>query len=74
MVRLHPTRLMRSGEVALWHEGKIVWLGSVGSDVRDITFDAVSLSTDDSLRITASIGEGAITAETIRATLADWWG
>jgi hypothetical protein len=65
---------MRSGEVALWHEGKIVWLGSVGSDVRDITFDAVSLSTDDSLRITASIGEGAITAETIRATLADWWG
>jgi hypothetical protein len=65
---------MRSGEVALWREGKIVWLGSVGSDVRDITFDAVSLSTDDSLRITASIGEGAITAETIRATLADWWG
>ena len=24
MVRVHPTRLMREGEVALWHTGTIV--------------------------------------------------
>jgi hypothetical protein len=55
MIRLHSTRLMRGGEVALWHRGKIVWQGSVGADVRGVMFDAVSLSTDDSARITARI-------------------
>ena len=63
MIRLHSTRLIRGGEVALWHRGKIVWQGSVGSEVRGVTFDAVSLSTDDSARFSASIGEQAITAE-----------
>ena len=48
MVRLHPTRLMRRGEIALWHRGTIVWRGHVGAKIQGVVFDAVSLSIEDS--------------------------
>jgi hypothetical protein len=73
MIRLHSTRLMRGGEVALWHRGEIVWQGSVGSNVRNLAFDAVSLNTEDEQRMSALLGERAITADAVLATLADWW-
>lgn len=73
MVRLHPSRLMRSGEVMLWYRGKIVWQGSVGDNVQDVAFVAVSLNSDDGARISAQIGEHLIAAEAMRAVLADWW-
>ena len=57
----------------LWHRGKIVWQGSVGSDVQDVTFDAVSLNSDDGARISAQFGEHVMTSEAMRAVLAAWW-
>lgn len=57
----------------LWHGGKIVWQGSVGNNVQHVTFDAVSLNSDDGARISAQIGEHLLTAEAMRALLADWW-
>ena len=51
---------------------EVVWQGRGGSDGRGVMFDAVSLSTDDRERISALIGERAITADAMRAVLADW--
>ena len=48
MIKLHATRLMRSGEVVLWREGAMVWTGAVGAHLRGIAFDTVSLHVDDS--------------------------
>ena len=33
MVKLHATRLMPNGEVALWSTGQLVWTGVVGAQV-----------------------------------------
>jgi hypothetical protein len=43
MVKVHATRLMRGGEVALWLDGEIVWSGSVGTQLKGVSFDAVSI-------------------------------
>ena len=42
MIKLHATRLMRRGEVALWRDGAMVWAGAVGAHLTDVTFDTVS--------------------------------
>jgi hypothetical protein len=47
MIKLHATRLMRSGEVALWRDGAMVWRGAVGAHLTGVIFDAVSLHVDD---------------------------
>ena len=31
MIKLHSTRLMRAGEVALWRDSRMVWVGLVGA-------------------------------------------
>ena len=72
MIRLHRTRLIRSGEVALWNEGKIVWHGSVGADIGHVKFDALSMNLHDGERLLAKAG-GAITAEIASAAIAAWW-
>jgi hypothetical protein len=71
MIRLHSTRLMRCGEITLWHRG--VWQGSVGAYISGVTFDAVSLSTDDGARMTSLIGGRPATADVVESTLANWW-
>ena len=52
-IKLHATRLMRSGEVVLWREGAMVWTGAVGAHLRGIAFDTVSLHVDDSVLMAA---------------------
>lgn len=73
MVRVHSTRLMPVGEVALWHNGRIVWQGSVGAAICDIIFDAISMHVEDAARITG-IGQKAVTREMVVSALANWWG
>lgn len=73
MIMLHHTRLMREGEVALWRAGKIVWQGAVGTMLEGVQFDAVSLNVDDGVRLVRLLGRSAVTADTVRATIADWW-
>ena len=73
MIKLHRTRLMRAGEVALWYRGKLVWQGNVGADVRGVTFDALAMNVHDGERLTGLLGERTLTAEVALATLADWW-
>lgn len=51
MARVIVTHLMREGEVALWHRGKIVWSGCPGAIVTGIEFDAVAISRRDLHRI-----------------------
>lgn len=41
------THLMREGEIALWHRGKIVWSGCLGAIVTGFEFDAVAISKCD---------------------------
>ena len=74
MIKLYQTRLMRDGEVALWHRGKIVWRGYVGSDIRDVTFDTLSINLQDGERLTARFGDRRFTTEEAVATLSAWWG
>jgi hypothetical protein len=72
MIKLHPTRLMRHGEVTLWRDGAIVWKGDVGAHLSGISFDAVSMHVDDSARMAARVS-GHRGAEEVLAALADWW-
>ena len=72
MIKLHATRLMRSGEVALWSRGRIVWSGAVGARVCDIDFDAVSLHVHDSARMLETVGDHP-TADLVLHVLAGWW-
>ena len=58
LIRLHQTRLMRRGEVALWHRGTIVWQGSVGATINGVNFDAVSINIEDGERVANLIGQG----------------
>ena len=73
MIKLHSTHLMRSGEVALWHRGRMVWTGVVGSDVRGVTFDTLAMNVRDREQIGALLGERELTAENALAALAAWW-
>jgi len=72
MVKVHGTQLMRSGEVALWCDGSIVWSGAVGARVCDIAFDAVSMRVDDGVRMLATVGQRP-TADHGLSVLAGWW-
>ena len=73
LIRLHQTRLMRPGEVALWHHGTIVWQGSVGATINNIVFDAVSINVEDGQRLTGLTDGKAFDAVSVVAALADWW-
>ena len=72
MVWVHPTRLMREGEVAMWQGGSIVWKGSVGTRIQGHDFDAVSLNVND-LRWLAAIAGELPTMESVLDALAVWW-
>jgi hypothetical protein len=72
MIKLHATRLMRAGEVALWRDGAMVWTGAVGTYLTDIAFDTVSLHVDDSAVMAARLTRPA-TAIDVLAALAEWW-
>lgn len=72
MVRVHSTRLMREGEVALWREGTIVWKGCVGARVAEQDFDAVSMNVNDAERL-AEINILLSTKEDVLEALAEWW-
>ena len=50
MVKMHATRLMANGEVALWSKGQLIWSGVVGAHVSSMSFDAISMHVDDSVR------------------------
>ena len=50
MVKMHATRLMPNGEVALWSKGQLIWSGVVGAHVSSMSFDAISMHVDDSVR------------------------
>jgi hypothetical protein len=72
MVKLHATRLMRSGEVVLWREGAMVWSGRVGAYVTNVDFDTVSMHVDDGAQMSAQLSVSA-TADEVLAALAGWW-
>ena len=72
VIKVDGTRLMRSGEVALWCNGSIVWSGAVGAHVCDVAFDAVSMHVDDGVRMLATVGDQP-TADLVLSVLAGWW-
>ena len=72
MIKLHATRLMRSGEVVLWSNGAIVWTGAVGSQLKEIAFDTISLHVDDGVLMAARL-PAAATADEVLSALASWW-
>ena len=72
MIKLHATRLMRSGEVVLWRDGAMVWSGAVGAYVTNVVFDTVSMYVDDSALMAARLPVAA-TADEVLVALADWW-
>jgi len=41
---------MANGEVALWSKGQLIWSGVVGAHVSSMSFDAISMHVDDSVR------------------------
>ena len=64
---------MPVGEVALWHNGRIVWRGGVGATICDINFDAISMHVEDAARLSAQGGKGSLTQKLVVEALADWW-
>ena len=64
---------MRHGEVALWHRGKIVWRGFVGSSIHDVSFDTLSMNFQDGERLSARVGDERLTAKVALGALAEWW-
>ena len=72
MVKLHATRLMPNGEVALWSQGRLVWSGVIGAQVSSIAFDAISMHVDDGVRMLARVGEQS-TADLVLSVLEGWW-
>ena len=72
MIKLHSTRLMRSGEVVLWRNGTMVWSGAVGAHLTDIVFGTISLHVNDSALMAARLPVSASVDEVLVA-LADWW-
>jgi hypothetical protein len=73
VIRLYRTRLMRRGEIALWHRGMIVWHGNVGAEITGISFDAVSMNIADGERMAALAERKIVDADTVLAALANWW-
>ncbi len=73
MVRVHSTRLMSTGELLLWNRGKLVWSGRVGSEIGDLTFDAISICHCDEVRMRGLIGEHTATVVLVRTAIARWW-
>ncbi len=73
MVRVVATRLMRAGEVALWSGGRLVWRGQLGSEICDIEFDAISVSTGDHPRLQQLVDASEATSAILRAAVARWW-
>ncbi len=71
MVRVHATRLMPVGEVALWYRGKLEWTGLLGSDVGTLQFDCVSVNVADQVRLERSM-TGRDVDGVLRA-IAAWW-
>ena len=72
MVKLHATRLMANGEVALWSKGQLIWSGVVGAHVSSMSFDAISMHVDDGVRMRATVGDQP-TADLVLSVLAGWW-
>ena len=72
MVKMHATRLMPNGEVALWSKGQLIWSGVVGAHVSSMSFDAISMHVDDSVRMLAAVGDQP-TADLVLSVLAGWW-
>ena len=72
MIKLHATRLMRTGEVVLWRNGAMVWTGAVGAHLPGIAFDTVSLHVDDGALMAARLPVTA-TADEVLVAFADWW-
>jgi hypothetical protein len=71
MVKVHATRLMRGGEVALWRNGQIVWSGNVGAALKDISFDAISIHIEDAAKLVGP--DDVTTPQSVLQTLAEWW-
>ena len=71
-VRMHATRLMRSGEVVIWRNGAMVWSGSVATHLTNVLFDTVSMHVDDSAVMAARVPRQA-TSDEVLAALAGWW-
>jgi hypothetical protein len=65
---------MRSGEIALWYDGKIIWLGALGSDIGSLSFDAVSFSAWDFARMNDLVGDRTVSTDVLRSAIAEWWG
>src|SRR4029079_7296334 len=72
MVKLHATRLMANGEVALWSKGQLVWSGVVGAHVSSMSFDAISMHVDDSVRMRAAPGDQPTAALVLGVLAARW--
>ena len=72
MIKLHSTRLIRSGEVVLWRNGTMVRSGAVGAHLTDIVFGTISLHVNDSALMAARLPVSASVDEVLVA-LADWW-
>ena len=63
---------MRTGEVALWRDGAIVWSGKIGTQLSGVSFDTVCLHVEDSTQMAARLPRQA-SAEEVLAALAEWW-
>lgn len=72
MIKIYATRLMRTGEVALWRHGVMVWSGAVGTLLSGVNFDTVCLHIEDSTTMAARLPKRA-SAEEVLAALAEWW-
>lgn len=71
MVRVHATRLMPVGEVALWKEGRVAWRGLLGALVTEVEFDCVSLNVADAAKLERLLqGRGV---RDVLAAIAEWW-
>lgn len=71
MVRVHATRLMPLGEVALWNGGRIAWRGLLGASVIGVEFDCVSLNQTDAMKLERLL-RGRSRTDVLGA-IAGWW-
>lgn len=71
MVRVHATRLMPVGEVALWNQGKLEWTGLLGSEVGMLQFDCVSINVADQVRLERSMTGRDV--DCVLRAIAAWW-
>ncbi len=72
MVRVHTTRVMRSGEMVLWRAGTMVWRVAGGTDIEAIIFDTISLHVDDGKQLTARLPCPPTDRQVLEA-VARWW-